>query len=142
MDSGSAEERRDPSLGATCDLIFSALHILLLRAHAHVKSQRLGHAGILRPPVSQVVLPPPILQPIVDLLQYRAFCERVHAEIHRLVDGLQAAGVPVRSRINRVGENGAQLVALLTRTDHQQRVGGETLLRIDNRCARRTKPKD
>lgn len=134
VDSGSADEQEDPAVGTTCDLIFSALHILLLRAHSHVKRQRLGQAGILRPPSSQIILPPPpILQPIVDLLQYRGFCERVHAEIHKLVDGLRAAGVAVKSRINHVGENGVQLVALLTRTDQQQRVGGETLVRIDNR---------
>lgn len=134
VDSGLAEERADRTIGAMCDLIFSALHVLLLRAHSYVKSQRLGQANILRPPAAQTFSPPPpILQPIVDLLQYRVFCDRVHAEIYKLVEGLRTAGVPVKLRDNRVGANGAHLVTLLTKTEQQQKVSGETLLRIDNR---------
>lgn len=70
---------------------------------------------------------------MVDLLQYRVFCDRVHAELHRIVDSLRAAGVAVKSRTNTVGENGEQLIRLLSMVGKPQRVGGETLLRVDNR---------
>ncbi|PSR77283.1 hypothetical protein PHLCEN_2v7976 [Hermanssonia centrifuga] len=116
-----------------CDLIFSALHLLLLRAHAHVRTQRLGAPGVIRPGPAPVVEPPPILQPIVDLLQYRAFCARIHAEIGKMDSGLREAGIPTKLRLNPVGENGEQLVSMLTVVASPQRIGGEAILRIANR---------
>lgn len=117
-----------------CDLIFSALHVLLLRAHAYVKTQRIGRAGIAKPgPASTTPPSPPLLQPIADVLQYRVFCDRVHTEVTKMARGLAAGGVPVRLRANRVGESGEQLVAMLTATDTAQSIGGETVLRVDNR---------
>jgi mediator of RNA polymerase II transcription subunit 17, fungi type len=118
---------------AVCDLIFSTLHVLLLRAHAYVKKHRIGRSSAIRPGLAPVVTPPPLLQPIVDLLQYRAFCGRVHAEFVKMAHGLSAAGVPVKLRMNRVGESGEQIVEKLTKIDSLQTVGGETLLRLDNR---------
>lgn len=120
-----------------CDLIFATLHVLLLRAHTFLKQHRIGRATTLRNTPAQQqqqpVNPPPLLLPIVELLQYRVFCDRVHVEIGRLADGLRAAGVPVKLRATKVGENGEQLVAMLTKTDGPQTLGGETHLRIDNR---------
>ncbi|KIP10399.1 hypothetical protein PHLGIDRAFT_65771 [Phlebiopsis gigantea 11061_1 CR5-6] len=119
---------------AACDLIFSALHVLLLRAHAYVKTQRIGRAGVARSGLASTTPPsPPLLQPIADVLQYRVFCDRVHTEVEKMARGLAAAGVPVRLRANRVGESGEQLVAMLTTVDAAQTIGGETLLRVDNR---------
>ncbi|KAI0692568.1 subunit 17 of mediator complex-domain-containing protein [Cytidiella melzeri] len=137
VESGSRIPQDDATDDPLCDLIFSALHILLLRAHTYVKTQRLGQTGIVRPNPSQITIPPPapppILQPVVDLLQYRVFCDRVHLEVHRIVEGLRAVGVTVKARMNTVGENGEQLIGMLTSADKAQRIGGETLLRIDNR---------
>ena len=61
------------------------------------------------------------------------FYSRVHLEIERVVHGLRAAGVRVKVRTNLVGENGEQLIGMLARADQPQRVGGETLVRIDDR---------
>ena len=118
---------------AVCDLIFSSLHVLLLRAHAYVKTQRIGRSGVSRPGPPATIAPPPLLQPIVDLLQYRVFCDRVHIKVGKMARGLRDAGVPVKLRVNRVGESGEQLVDMLTKVDGQRNVGGETFLRIDNR---------
>ncbi|EKM59963.1 uncharacterized protein PHACADRAFT_250784 [Phanerochaete carnosa HHB-10118-sp] len=133
-----ANEREGTSAqDAVCDLIFATLHVLLLRAHNFIKQHRIGRTNALRnaPPQQQQqpVNPPPLLLPIVELLQYRVFCDRVHVEVGKMADGLAAAGVPVRLRANRVGENGEQLVAMLTKTDGPQTLGGETHLRIDHR---------
>lgn len=98
-----------------------------------MQQQRLGRTGIARPTSQGGPPTPPILQPIVDMLQYRVFCERVHAEIKKVVGALKDAGVPVKLRVNMVGENGEQLVTMLTTPDPYQRVGGETVLRIANR---------
>ena len=116
---------------SVCDLIFSSLHVLLLRAHAHVKTQGIGRSGVSRP--AATIAAPPLLQPIVDLLQYRVFCDRVHIEVGKMARGLRDAGVPVKLRVNRVGESGEQLVGMLTKVDGQRNIGGETFLRIDNR---------
>lgn len=69
----------------------------------------------------------------MDFLQYRVFCQRVHAEVGKVADGLREAGIPVKLRANRVGENGQQLVTMLTTSEPYQRVGGETVLRVANR---------
>lgn len=58
----------------------------------------------------------------------------MHAEISKVVDGLSAARVPVKLRANAVGESGAELVSMLTSTEPHRGIGGDTLLRIDNRC--------
>ena len=76
---------------------------------------------------------PPVLQPIVDLLQYRVFCARVRDEVGRVVAGLRAAGVDTKMHLSTVGDSGAQLVAMLTQTDVPQKVSGEAMVRIDNR---------
>ncbi|GJE87473.1 hypothetical protein PsYK624_035560 [Phanerochaete sordida] len=130
----TSEQEGTSQQDAVCDLIFAALHVLLLRAHSFMKAHRIGRTGVLRSALpAQPVAPPPLLLPIVELLQYRVFCDRVHAEVRRMAAGLEAAGVPVKLRANRVGENGAQLVEMLSRTDGPQTLGGETQLRIDNR---------
>lgn len=133
-ETSSSNDADSTTPDAVCDLIFATLHLLLLRAHAYVKQQRIGRSAAIRTGPAPSFSPPPLLLPIVDLLQYRAFCDRVHAEIGKVARGLSAAGMPVKLSENRVGECGAQLVTMLTKTDMPQSLGGETLLRIDNRC--------
>lgn len=95
---------------------------------------RLGHAGVVRgtgpPPTVEA---PPLLQPIVDLLQYRVFCGRVHHEVRKVVDGLRAAGVQTKLWLNPVGESGEKVVAMLSQPDAPQKIGGEASIRIDDR---------
>ncbi|KZT20349.1 hypothetical protein NEOLEDRAFT_1075722 [Neolentinus lepideus HHB14362 ss-1] len=127
-------EQSDDSLAtgpgdAKCDLIFAALHLLLLRIHTHFKTQRLRND----PGTSQNPPPPPaILQPVIDALQYEVFCDRVNVEISKMTGALRAAGVPSTVRLNSVGETGQALVELF---DDQGggRLSGEIVVRIGSR---------
>lgn len=121
---------------AKCDLIASVLHVFLLRIHAHTKTHRLGTTGIMRVQIQgqppRAPTNPPLLQPVIDLLQYEVFCKRVHTEVHKVVKALGVAGVPCSIRFNSAGENGNELVNLLEDSG-TQKVGGEAVLRIDER---------
>ncbi|KAI0921137.1 hypothetical protein AcV7_003415 [Taiwanofungus camphoratus] len=124
------------SEAAKCDLIFAALHVLLLRAHTFLKIERLGQSGASRAarqsnfPISSSSLP--LLQPVIDMLQYQVFCERVHAEVDRIVQGLRQAGVPTKLQFQAAGGNGRDFIKDLQ--DQRVRpVGGEALIRLDNR---------
>ncbi|KAG5649016.1 hypothetical protein DXG03_000365 [Asterophora parasitica] len=114
-----------------CNLMYSALHVLLLRRHGYLKSQRLGTAGVIHSTMEQL-RPPPILQPIIDLLQYQVFCERIKSEIDKMVAALSAAGIPSSIRFDPVGETGLQLVQFFDSSAGKS-IGGEAVLRIDNR---------
>lgn len=116
-----------------CDLVFASLHVLLLRAHAHIRTRRLGHAGVARVGPPPATDPPPLLAPIVNLLQYRVFCARVHAAVRQIVRGLRAAGIPTKLWLEPVGESGEKLVTMLSQADVPQKVGGEASIRIDDR---------
>ena len=121
------------SIDATCDLVFSLLHILLLRAHNHAKANRLGPSRTLRPaPTPEVTKSPLILQPIIDFLQYQVFCKRIHHELSRIVRSLQAAGVPTKMLFNPAGEKGEELITRLQQNVPLQ-VTGDCLVRVDNR---------
>jgi len=118
---------------ATCELIYSMLHVLLLRAHAHNKAFRLGITGVMR--AAGLVRPPTtplILQPVLDLLQYQVFCGRIRSELDQGARALSVIGVPVSLRFDVVGENGKQVVKSLVE-DVRGRVGGEAVMRIDDR---------
>lgn len=127
-----APQTGDAATAAKCDLIASILHTFLLRIHSYQKSQRLGTTGVLRIPGPSSARPPPLLQPIIDLLQYQVFCERVKAEVDKVVKALDIAGVPSGLRFNSVGETGRELVRLLN-DENAQKIGGEAVLRVDNR---------
>jgi len=118
---------------AKCDLIASILHAFLLRMHSHLKTERLGSSGVIRGsgPLNGR-LTPPLLQPIIDLLQYQGFCERIKTEVDRMVRALGVAGVQCGLQINSVGENGRELLKLLDE-DSTWKIGGEAILRIDDR---------
>lgn len=124
-------ETADP----TCDLVYSALHVLLLRSHTASKRQRLNKTSIFRSnaAASSVELPP-LLQSIIDILQYREFWERVRDEIERVVAALTLAGVSTRVHYNPVADSGEALVTSL-QAEKNNPVGGEALLRIDDRWA-------
>ncbi|KAJ7047317.1 subunit 17 of mediator complex-domain-containing protein [Mycena alexandri] len=118
------------------DFIYYALQALLLRLHGHVKRQRLGTAGIFRPPGAADALPSPLLlRPVIDLLQYEVFCARLQAEMRATATALTAAGIPVLLRFAPVGGTGHALVDLLDRAaaDDAKAIGGEAVLRIDHR---------
>ncbi|KAG7449152.1 uncharacterized protein BT62DRAFT_964081 [Guyanagaster necrorhizus] len=117
---------QNPLQQATCDLIYYSLHALLLRRHQHLKSQRLS--GNDAPKTD----PPPVLQPIIDLLQYQVFCQRVKTVIEGIVTALTLAGIASTLRFQPVGEVGHKLVNLLD-NHHAKTVGGQCILRIDRR---------
>ncbi|OCH94116.1 hypothetical protein OBBRIDRAFT_852282 [Obba rivulosa] len=117
--------------GAKCDIILATLRILLLRVHASAKARRLGRAGLSRtgPPNPAATQ---ILQPIIDLLQYEVFCDRVQVELQKVATALQQAGISTKYRFEPVCEGGSELVALL-QSEKRGPMSGEALLRIDDR---------
>lgn len=133
-------DRVDPSVPSDdsiietkCNLIYHVLHALLLRQHNYIKFKRLGSAGIHRPPsTADTSSPPLLLQPIIDMLQYQVFCERVKSEADTMVGALTEAGVPSTLRFNPVGEIGKELVGFLTESQ-QRPIGGDAILRADDR---------
>lgn len=130
-DASLPQSSSDTLAEAQCDLIYSLLHALLLSMHSYLKKSHL--ANISSRPADVVDYPAPrILQPIVDLLQYQVFCERVHVEMNYVVDALRKVGVPTLFQFDPVGENGEALVRALSEQGSCH-VGGQALLRIDNR---------
>jgi len=124
-------EQNESNSGAKCNLIFAILRILLLRAHADVRARRLGRVGLSRTKPSNPSATQ-LLQPVIDLLQYEVFCERVQAELEKVVRALQQAGITTKYRFKPVCENGDELVALLW-SEKTGPISGEALLRIDDR---------
>jgi mediator of RNA polymerase II transcription subunit 17 len=111
----------------TCHLIYYGLQILLLRRHAFLKAQRLGQAH--EPANASRV--PPILQPIIDLLQYRIFFRRVKVELDKVTESLMAAGIASGLRFTPVGETGQDLANVLDKGERSL-MSGEALIWIDN----------
>ncbi|KAG6837433.1 hypothetical protein H0H93_009527 [Arthromyces matolae] len=103
----------DSIRGEECNLIYFALHALLLRRHGYLQTQRLGAKGSNISTKDNTFSPPPILQPVIDLLQYQVFCARVKAEVDKMIIALSAAGIQTTLRFNVVGETGCQLLQVL-----------------------------
>ncbi|KAG1752739.1 subunit 17 of mediator complex-domain-containing protein [Suillus paluster] len=116
----------DERLSATCNLIYFALQGLLLSLHASQKSQRLSSGNTHHPP--SIPNKAPLLQPIIDLLQYQVFCHRIKVELDKMVSALLKAGIPSSLRFDAVGESGHQLVEHLVADQTPRRIGGEALL--------------
>ncbi|KAH7926755.1 hypothetical protein BV22DRAFT_1086233 [Leucogyrophana mollusca] len=114
---------------ATCDLIYYMLHALLLSMHAGQKSQRIGSARVQGVPAPR----PALLQPVIDLLQYQVFCDRIKAELTKMGRALLNAGIPCTLRFDPVGESGDQLINQFLAENNSRRLGGEAILRIDER---------
>ncbi|KAF9075740.1 subunit 17 of mediator complex-domain-containing protein [Rhodocollybia butyracea] len=125
---------QNPTNQAKSDFIYHYLLALLLRRHAHIKARRLGTNTSLQP---NLVMDPslinlPILQPIIDQLQYQAFCERIHEQLKTVKAALTATGIPSVLRFNPVGEVGSELINIPI--DNEPRtLGGVCTLRIDHR---------
>ena len=112
-----------------CDLVYSLLHILLSRAHRVSKNNRLNRTSVASKPGPQL---PPVLQPIIDVLQYREFWEHVRDEIDRVVAALRLAGVATKIHYDPVADSGEDLIASLL-GDKRKPLGGDALLRLDDR---------
>ncbi|KAJ7638863.1 subunit 17 of mediator complex-domain-containing protein [Roridomyces roridus] len=127
-----------PPLESTtkCDLIYYALRALLLRIHSYAKTQRLGTAGIFHAAgTSETATPPLLLRPIIDLLQYEVFCNRLRTELVAMRAALTGAGIAAALRFEPIGGTGLALVDLIDRSedDQERAVGGEAVMRIDAR---------
>jgi mediator of RNA polymerase II transcription subunit 17 len=110
------------------------LQALLLGMHAAEKSKRATTTGSARPqPTATVPRRSELLQPIIDLLQYQQFCARIKAELDKMASALKRAGVPCTLRFDPVGEAGQSLQNRLTTDSALRKVGGEALLRLDDR---------
>jgi len=98
-----------------------------------LKLRRLGRPGVIGT-VGTVETPhvPPLLQPIIDLLQYRVFCDRIKAEFDKAVQALSMVGVLSTFRFDPVGETGRQLIQSFDENNTKV-IGGEAVLRIENR---------
>ncbi|TFY54094.1 hypothetical protein EVG20_g9851 [Dentipellis fragilis] len=120
------------SIGQTkCDMIYHLLHILLLRLHSHIKERRLSTSNGPQVDPASAPVSPTVLQPVIDILQYETFCQRVKAEMGKIVSALTKAGVPIKFEFNAVGETGEEIVRLICE-DGASHIGGETTIRIDN----------
>ncbi|KDR83691.1 hypothetical protein GALMADRAFT_55752 [Galerina marginata CBS 339.88] len=108
-----------------CELIYHVLHVFLLRRHGLPLQDK---GGVANKPSE---FPLTLLQPIIDLLQYRVFCERVELELRKAVNALTAVGIPSTLSFTAVGEPGQLLVSLLS--EHGKKaVGGQAVIRVDN----------
>jgi len=101
-----------------CELIYYVLHVLLLRKHTATAEKKTLVKGA-------------VLQPVIDILQYQVFCERIELELRKAVDALKAANIPSTLSFIAVGESGERLVTLLSEQGERS-VGGEAVVRIDN----------
>ena len=121
---------------AFCDLVYSSLHVLLLRAHAYRKKTRLKLTGASRlaEPKTLVASRAMILQPIIDIVQYHVFCDRVRRVLKDTSAGLAKIGVDSTLRFDVIGESGHDILMLLAEdANTRSRIGGEAVLRIDGR---------
>ncbi|KAG2013602.1 hypothetical protein CC2G_010494 [Coprinopsis cinerea AmutBmut pab1-1] len=126
-DQASSEDRVSP----LCALIYHLLHILLLRRHAYIKAERLNSSGNFPTP-NPIGYQPYMLQPIIDFLQYKVFCQRLEKELRYASRGLNAVGVPAEVVFDAVGETGEEIVQIFTESRHRH-ASGEAILRIENK---------
>lgn len=115
-----------------CDLVYHGLHVLLLRRHSFLKMQRLKPAREANPTDGPRV--PPVLQPIIGLLQYQVFCRRIKLELDKVTQALAVVSIISSLRFTPVGETGQDLLDLADKGESRL-MSGEALIRIDNRCA-------
>ncbi|KAL5488212.1 hypothetical protein ACEPAI_6320 [Sanghuangporus weigelae] len=127
----SAGSSSDLAGHALCDLIASSLPIFLLRQHAHAKVIRLKLLPKQTQFTPRPTQQPQVLQPIIELLQYHVFLNRVRGELMRAVTRLRAVGVPVDLRFEDVAETGKLVLDALL--EGKERIGGEAVLKIGGR---------
>lgn len=123
------------------------LPILLLRYHYATKMRRLAARPLVLATSRNNAVPaamqqplPSILQIIIDMMQYKVFCDRVEEEITKLERALLEAGLKRKIRFRIVGEadGGKGLVEKLS-TEWGTgeilggfKISGEAVVRIDN----------
>ncbi|KAL1743732.1 subunit 17 of mediator complex-domain-containing protein [Schizophyllum fasciatum] len=130
-----------PTDAGKCDLIYAALQALLLRQHAINKKRRLAPLGTQPDPANPLSASsfplahaPPILQPIIDIIQYAVFCERIKGEMTLMARAVRASGIPCSLRFDSVGELGCELTRMLGSEQAMNKpVGGEAVLVVDKR---------
>ena len=73
----------------------------------------------------------PILQQIIDMLQYRVFCTRLKLNLRKAIFALDAVGIPTTFSFTPVGEAGQDLISIFCDRGNKT-IGGETVIRIDH----------
>lgn len=121
-------------LGARCDLIYATLQLLLVRAHARQKTRRWAASGSSGQQSTRAATPL-ILRPLLDIIQYEAFCQRVQTEVNSVARILSSAAIHTRVRLSGLGENSLSVLRMLSDVEDAGRIGGEVILRIDHRYA-------
>lgn len=132
VNSSAIKHRDNADRSPICESIYHALRILLLRRHAQVNAETV-HGREYKPRVRHS-----ILQPIIDLLQYREFCKNVDSQLRRATRALNDIGIPSTLEFTAVGEAGRVLVSLLGEPGKKD-VAGEAIVRIDTWYASRRK---
>jgi mediator of RNA polymerase II transcription subunit 17 len=121
-------------LGARCDLIHASLQLLLVRAHARQKTRRWAASGSSGPQSTRAA-PPPVLRPLLDIIQYETFCERVWTEVNQAARVLSSAAIHARARFSGLGDSSSSVLHMLSDVEDAGRIGGEAILRINHRYA-------
>ncbi|TFK23261.1 hypothetical protein FA15DRAFT_470912 [Coprinopsis marcescibilis] len=125
------KESTEPgTISPLCDLVYHGLRVLLLRKHAYVKNERLNASGNFPSNASPGYTP--MLKPIIDLLQYKVFSERLQTELSRAAAGLNTVGIPTSVSYNAVGESGEDTIKIFCEPQYRN-PSGEAILRIDNK---------
>ncbi|KAF8621575.1 hypothetical protein AX15_007601 [Amanita polypyramis BW_CC] len=123
-------QRETSDVDNICDLIYHGLYVLLLRRHGFLKMQRLkpGREG----GSADASRAPPILQLIIDLLQYQVFCRRIKVELDKMTRTLAIVGITSSLRFTPVGETGHDLLQYLDKSERKL-MSGEAFILIGNR---------
>ncbi|GJJ07541.1 hypothetical protein Clacol_001743 [Clathrus columnatus] len=109
---------------------------LELRFELHVRHTRLSLSQEQHNR-SRPAQTPQLLLPVVNILQYKVFCQRIEKELRVMARMLTQAGVPNKIHFNPVGETGLQLVELLG-AEERSRIGGDATLRVNKRLPQAT----
>jgi len=107
-----------------CELIYHALRALVITQHGRRQKQK---STIPSPNHPQST----ILQPVVNILQYRVFCRRIHAKLASAARGLNDAGIVSKLDFTSVSETGEEILGLLD-NDKGQVLTGEATININN----------
>ena len=95
----------------------------MLRRQSRTRSEK--------PSDNQTEIVSPILQQIIDMLQYRVFCARLDLNLRKALSALNAVGIPTTFSFTPVGEAGQDLISLCC-DRRNKTIGGETVIRIDH----------
>ena len=107
-----------------CELIYHALQALVITQHGRRQKQK---SAIPAPSH----LPSTILQPVVNILQYRVFCRRIHSNLASAARGLSDAGIDSQLDFTAVSETGEEILGLLD-NDKGQILTGEATINISD----------